>query len=440
MQKIIDDYFLDSIHNESYLMLSKHLCRRLGINQAILFCHLAERHTLLLQNNTLAQDGFFQLQQKEIEETIGLSIFQQRLSLQNLIELKLVEVERKGVPPVNKYRLNSEIISQISKDILKNKETSFLKNKNTSFNPINNNNIIINNIKDSFKGKERKEGKERIGSLLLNSKRIKEDPRRNVPNFSKEIETLIYPKNIPDKIKSLLKPVHHRQIFAIISYWNEKPGLRKIQFPKEGQKSSLTFLSAIKYIRMAFTGKLPYLLGLGLKPYFIDQIKEAIDNFWISATDVSYLPMNKANIKKIGIDNFFYSKYMKRSLFLYWVISKPKPVRNFVKPESNPYPRLTEGLKRSYFEKILDSQSRELSLPEEYKLSKAGILLQKTIENLQTKVRVPLNINEWCDYVVDCLMSTFGKENIVIGNLSSEWTYSEVLPRFLEKKGIIEKN
>lgn len=108
------DIIIDSLlMPDSFIPINLALSKSIGLREtafiAFLFCH---KNQLKLRN--LDQE-FFPL---SINEIMGLSLFLgcertvHRL-IRRLVELGLIEIKKKGIPPVNHFKINREAIADI---------------------------------------------------------------------------------------------------------------------------------------------------------------------------------------------------------------------------------------------------------------------------------------------------------------------------------------
>ena len=73
---------------------------------------------------------------------------------------------------------------------------------------------------------------------------------------------------------------------------------------------------------------------------------------------------------------------------------------------------------------------------EENKFIVGANQLHETIRRLQPKLNMMTQPREWCKYVIDSLMERWAE--VYPGHISSDYTYTNVLPRYLKNKGRLE--
>jgi hypothetical protein len=158
------------------------------------------------------------------------------------------------------------------------------------------------------------------------------------------------------------------------------------------------------------------------------------------ATNPAYLPQDKRFFKAIGLDAFFYNSFItgpNTSYFIKCLTEEPKPISNIIHRQVEKNPQLTIWLKEAYVKKILAGQSKTFNMSDENKFIKGANQLHDLIRKLQTKLNMLTKPIEWCYYVIDALIETWGNTEIHPGQVASEYTYSDVIIRYMKKKGRI---
>lgn len=151
-----------------YVVVNKKLMKILGIDGALLFGELLSEYDYYLEHDQLTDDDCFFSKAENIENNISMSAYRQREAIKTLKSYGLVDVELRGVPAKNYYRLNISNIQDFLNSDVKNFDNKILttvsseklldpdvKNFDNSYK--NNNIEKINNICVSEVKKEAKQ-------------------------------------------------------------------------------------------------------------------------------------------------------------------------------------------------------------------------------------------------------------------------------------------
>ena len=144
---------LQLIASRNFITVNKDLIKLLGLDEAILLGELASEFDYWEKQDKL-EDGFFYSTIENIETNTTLSEFKQRKALNNLKQLKLVEVKVKGIPAKRFIKINEVQLLELLKDkflknsgtgteIIKELDTKKLKGNNNINNKNNNKNKYI---------------------------------------------------------------------------------------------------------------------------------------------------------------------------------------------------------------------------------------------------------------------------------------------------------
>jgi hypothetical protein len=95
-------------------------------------------------------------------------------------------------------------------------------------------------------------------------------------------------------------------------------------------------------------------------------------------------------------------------------------------------------LQELYINKILLGQPKVFNQVEINKFIKGANLLDTSIPNMQKRSCIRRGPLDFCKYTIDALIDTWGRDKIVPGHISSPWTYTDLLPRYLQKLGTID--
>lgn len=103
-----------------YVVVNKKLMRILGIDGALLFGELLSEYDYYSDRHQLTDDDYFFSKAENIENNISMSAYRQREALKVLKKFGLVEVDLRGVPAKNYYRLNIPNIQLFLNSDIKN--------------------------------------------------------------------------------------------------------------------------------------------------------------------------------------------------------------------------------------------------------------------------------------------------------------------------------
>ena len=131
---------INLLANNGYIVLNKILMKKVGLYEAILIGELSSEQIYWEKRNELV-DGFFYSTRENIEEQTMLSAYQQRLTLDNLINNNIITIKSKGMPLRTWYTINeeplfelvSETIEKSSSEKIEHQVVKKLNNKSSSF-------------------------------------------------------------------------------------------------------------------------------------------------------------------------------------------------------------------------------------------------------------------------------------------------------------------
>jgi hypothetical protein len=245
----------------------------------------------------------------------------------------------------------------------------------------------------------------------------------------------------PIEIEKSPRLRYRKDVIDIITYWNNSIGLRHHRTPFDGStKSTTTFENIVSKIENVLNGKFFIMEGLTeyAKIYTKEEIISIIDRFKLATTNSRYFPKDKSAIKTTGLDTFFRNPRSGHSYFLKYLEEEPKLITNYVKREEEKNPQLTIWLREVYLDKILLGCGHIFNNIEENHFIKGANVLHHTMRHLQRRLNMTTRPQEWCNIVLDCLVDNWGRDKIKPGHISSDYTYSEILPRYLKNRGRID--
>ena len=121
----------------SFIITNKILIKAVGTDAAILLGELCSEYNYWENRNELSDGEWFYSTRENIEENTGLTENKQRMALNKLIQLNLVETKKKGIPCKIYYKLNEDEIIECysntqkkSLKVPKNSVVEIIDNKN----------------------------------------------------------------------------------------------------------------------------------------------------------------------------------------------------------------------------------------------------------------------------------------------------------------------
>lgn len=152
---------VELLASDNFFVINRDLIKIFGLHEAIIIGELASEYRYWKRENKLTDDGLFFSTRENIEENTGLSEYQQREAINNLIKCNILSVVKKGLPAKNYYKFNqSTVLEFLNNKSLKNSSTRPLEIKQQDtekLKPKNNKEKIINKNNKSIKtGKNEK--------------------------------------------------------------------------------------------------------------------------------------------------------------------------------------------------------------------------------------------------------------------------------------------
>lgn len=198
--------FIDLLRSDGSIIINKNLINALGLEAAVLFGELLSKQNYYKKRNETI-DGWFYETADMLEINTGLSYYQQRKSLETLINEKLIEVSVKGLPAKKYFKVTED--ETLIRNILergKAKKEAFL-------NKFNEEEKTTNILKTSFE--ETKE---------LDSGKLKNKNIENLSVINNRINNNRNNKNtyiVENKKNEKQEAIPYKEI---VEYLNEKAG------------------------------------------------------------------------------------------------------------------------------------------------------------------------------------------------------------------------
>lgn len=132
--------FINILANSNYIVVNKNIMKVLGLNEAVLIGELSAEY-LYWEKSGQLEDNYFYSTRENIEEQTMLSAYQQRLTLDNLINNNIITIKSKGMPLRTWYTINeeslfklvSETIEKSSSQKIEHQVVKKFNNKSSNF-------------------------------------------------------------------------------------------------------------------------------------------------------------------------------------------------------------------------------------------------------------------------------------------------------------------
>ena len=98
------------LSQEAFFVVNKAVIRNYGLITAGVLASLCDKYTFHSNKGTLYQDEWFYHTREALEEELCMSPHEQRVGIEKLKELGILEVKRIGTPSKNYYRLNGQAL------------------------------------------------------------------------------------------------------------------------------------------------------------------------------------------------------------------------------------------------------------------------------------------------------------------------------------------
>lgn len=271
-----------------------------------------------------------------------------------------------------------------------------------------------------------------------NNKRLYK--RNDTSSFSSEKEDV----NPPEEDKSTPSVFVPEWIQEILTFWDSL-GLRKT--PGELTKSYATIVHSLKKLKRGV------FFNSGLvsnaykdRKFGEDEIKQAILNFSLAATNYNYEPAKKHYKEKLAntyLHKFLYDDYLpkNKSLFLIY-LREPSLSSGAVDPklkrDSNP--KLTKAIKKAYVKYFLGGiEPEKFSNIVENKFIDSAEMLRGFFKRNNRKISSAFvtSPKSKAELLAKALKGSFNG-SAEPGNFCSDYTFDKILPVYLKEKAIVE--
>ena len=107
-----DGNFVNILANDNFIVVNKSVMKTLGLHEAIILGELSSE-MLHWETEGLLENGYFYSTRENIEEQTMLSAYSQRIALDNLKRVNVLNITQKGMPLRTWYTINEVALSQI---------------------------------------------------------------------------------------------------------------------------------------------------------------------------------------------------------------------------------------------------------------------------------------------------------------------------------------
>lgn len=423
--------------NSDYWKVSKKITLVSGLEQAILLADLTSKEQYFEKKGQLTEDGCFFNTQENIKTDLGLSEDKQRKYVKELVELKFISTERRGIPAKIYYKINHDEVGKVlsySLEKLKNtvyrsceiQELHLVKSKR-------NKNKDLNKNKD-----EEIPSKEGIEDSLESSNDNSSNPpyKKEIPLQGRRGQSVSRREKIVIKRHPAAPPPPEKKSIPIpeeLILWNGlglvKHGTNTRQF--------VDIVETVKKLKVGtyFNKIKDHEKYKGVK-FTQEQITASMKRFAIAAIDPDYLPINKRYLRGMPFTSFFHSPFSMgstaKSCFIEYLENEPKLCGDIVNPKEDESPHITRKMMRLYCEEILGGRNT-LTQWQKNKFITASEMLKRFVITNGKEFAYPIGVGDVAEMLHRALAEEFvGK--ISPGNYCSEYSYNVTLPKYMERQ------
>ena len=103
---------IDLLSNTGYIIVNKEIIKKIGLHEAILLGELCSEYIYWKKKDETVNE-FFYSTRENIEENTGLSAYQQRTAISNLIEKDIIVMKSEGMPLKTWYFINENKLQEL---------------------------------------------------------------------------------------------------------------------------------------------------------------------------------------------------------------------------------------------------------------------------------------------------------------------------------------
>jgi hypothetical protein len=171
------------------------------------------------------------------------------------------------------------------------------------------------------------------------------------------------------------------------------------------------------------------------------EIIKSIENF-VGSVNPDLNPSRKEleYVKSISLPTFIFNKYGKKnkSLFIFYFENTSETLRTFTVPKKDKNPMLTNKMIKSYEKGLGGVKFKEYTVSQMNKFITASEMLISFYKKTSKRFIVPLSIYDLAEMMYQALTDYFSDGKIEIGHFCSDFTFTKVLPAYLNKQAVIK--
>lgn len=103
------DEMFKLLNPDNTVTINRPLAHALGVNEAMIYSALIAKQAYYEQREMLDEDGCFYSTIVDLQESTGLTRYQQDGAIKNLIAINLIECSKKGIPARRFFRVNNDV-------------------------------------------------------------------------------------------------------------------------------------------------------------------------------------------------------------------------------------------------------------------------------------------------------------------------------------------
>ena len=103
------DEIFKLLNPDNTVTINRPLAHALGTTEAIIYSALIAKQAYYGQRGMLDEQGFFYSTIADLQESTGLTRYQQDRAIKNLTEFALIECCKKGIPARRYFRINNDV-------------------------------------------------------------------------------------------------------------------------------------------------------------------------------------------------------------------------------------------------------------------------------------------------------------------------------------------
>lgn len=103
---------IDLLSNTGYIIVNKEIIKKIGLHEAILLGELCSEYIYWKKKDETVNE-FFYSTRENIEENTGLSAYQQRTAISNLVKKDIIVIKSEGMPLKTWYFINENKLQEL---------------------------------------------------------------------------------------------------------------------------------------------------------------------------------------------------------------------------------------------------------------------------------------------------------------------------------------